>query len=146
VMSHIIRPKRSALAVSFNNTVFSFGIVLIKLWFGRPFQDLPESMGLVEGLGLTVSIKTYRTACSLLPRIHEEAGYMYWIAGMRSHHRLVPTSTDCSLSTSLYCGPGLSMCSRYPRNLRVKEPILYMGDSVLGRNYAAYVKSRRLDY
>ncbi|KAF8537859.1 hypothetical protein BDD12DRAFT_844880 [Trichophaea hybrida] len=79
-MSHIIRPKRSALAVPFNNTVFSLGIVLIKLWFGKPFQDLPESMGLAEGLGLTVSIKIYRAACSLLPRIHEEAGYLYWIA------------------------------------------------------------------
>jgi hypothetical protein len=78
-----IRTAKSPLA-AYDKSLFSLGIVLIELWFGKRFQDLPEYPKHTEKRTEDLTDNTdFLVAFGLLPQIQEKAGSVYGIAAKR---------------------------------------------------------------
>ncbi|KAF8247101.1 hypothetical protein K440DRAFT_644130 [Wilcoxina mikolae CBS 423.85] len=75
-----IRTMKSSLAAPYDKSLFSLGIVLIELWFGKRFQDLLEYPKCTKDLTDTTD---FLVAYSLLSQVQENAGAMYGIAVRR---------------------------------------------------------------
>jgi len=87
------QPEATAKVPSlpYDKNLFSLGIVLVELWFGRRLQDLPEHQnGIPDD---NTDINDWVTANRLVPVIQGEAGEMYGGAVRRCIQGLVCAAT-----------------------------------------------------
>jgi hypothetical protein len=112
-----IRTAKAPLAAPYDKSLFSLGIVLIELWFGKRFQDLPEYP---KGTKDFTDDTEYLVARNLIPQLQDQAGFMYAVATRR-------------------CILGLEHPSTTLENDDFKSEVHVNVVSELQRNWKAYV-------